>query len=76
MPLMSKGEEKKRGASKRKEKEVYFRQCQRGRLLEMLALMAKVKIGAAPKLSIRKNRQKSSRGSRRNRGIVAELVYL
>ena len=30
--------------------------------------------GAAPKLSIRKKRQRGSRGSRRNRGIEAEAT--
>ena len=44
----------------------------------MLSLMAKeivkVKIGAAPKLSIRQKRQRGSRGSRRNRGIEAEAT--
>ena len=36
--------------------------------------MAKVKTGAAPKLSIRKKRQRGSRGNRRNRGIEAEAT--
>ena len=44
------------------------------RLLEMLSLMAKVKIGVAPKLSIRQKRQRGSRGSRRNRGIEEEAI--
>ena len=40
----------------------------------MLSLMAKVKTGAAPKLSIRQKRQRGCRGSRRNRGIEAEAT--
>ena len=43
-------------------------------LLEMLALMVKVKTGASPKLSIRKKRQRGSKGSRRNKGIEAEAT--
>ena len=41
LPLMSKGEEKQKGAFKRQAKEVCCHQCQRGRLLEMFSLMAK-----------------------------------
>ena len=40
----------------------------------MLALTEKVKTIATPKLSIRKKRQRGSRGSRRNRGIEAEAT--
>ena len=40
----------------------------------MLALMAKVKTRATPKLSIRQKRHRGSRGSRRNRGIEAEAI--
>ena len=53
MPLMLKGEEKKKEDSIRQSEEEYCHQCQRGRLLEMLSLMAKelTKTGASPKLS-------------------------
>ena len=58
LPLMSKGEEKQQRASIRPLEEKYCHQCQRGRLLEMLSLMAKdlEKTGATPKLSIRQKR--------------------
>ena len=38
---MSKGEEKQQKVSIRQSAEEYFHQCQRGRLLEILSLMAK-----------------------------------
>ena len=46
--------------------------------MEMLSLMAKelAKTGAAPKLSIRKKRQRGSRGSRSNKGIRDRVVEL
>ena len=67
LPLISNGEEKKKGAaSVRQTEDKYCHQCQRGRLLEILSLMAKelAKTGAAPKLSIRQNKQRGSRGCR------------
>ena len=41
LPVMSKGEEKQQRASLRQSKEEYCYQCQMGRLLELLSLMAK-----------------------------------
>ena len=64
MPLMSKEEENKKGASIRQAEEEYCHQCQRGRLLEMLSFMAKV--------SREEQRKSPFTKSSRGRGRAAE----
>ena len=76
LPLISKVKEKQQRASIRPSEEEYFHQCQRGKFLEMLSLMAKelAKIGVASKLSIRQKRQGNRLKDKLN--IWSRFVYV
>ena len=65
LPLMSKGEEKQQRSFIIQSEEEYFHQCQRGRLLEILSLMAKEVAKELASDTVTRNREKKhSRGQR------------
>ena len=75
-PLMSKGEEKQQRASIRQSEEEYCHQCQMGRLLEILSLMAKEVAKELASERVTRNREKKHSRGKRSAEKNRERVHL